>query len=339
MKNSIQKVLQTLKNDFGVSIFTNPQRTKAALLDMPIETDGKKIRFILNTAVGEMHIYSRLESALVDNNFIIIDKLVNEMSSDYMIDKAVAKAVVEAFVELLGAEGGTGPLSVQDNGPVSLPSAAIPDSLPQPASKDKPIKAGSVIKFGKYNWRVLRINGNNALIITQQVLECKVRHDTFSVIWEQSNLRKHLNSDFYNMFTPSEQGCINLAHIKNPDNARYGTSGGMDTDDRVFLLSIGEANTLFDNNTDRVANSEKHHWASWWWLRSPGKNSYSVAVVDSDGSVNVEGSSVYSLNCLNYGFGNKNRLVDDHIFYGVRPALLLNLPTFTSPRKRRRTDI
>ena len=47
--------------------------------------------------------------------------------------------------------------------------------------------------------------------------------------------------------------------------------------------------------------------ASWWWLRSPGNDSYSAAYVDADGDLDVDGYYVH------HGTG------------GVRPALWLNL--------------
>ena len=42
MRDQIEKALQALKDHFGPEIFTNQQRFKAALADMPIETDAKK---------------------------------------------------------------------------------------------------------------------------------------------------------------------------------------------------------------------------------------------------------------------------------------------------------
>ena len=105
--------------------------------------------------------------------------------------------------------------------------------------------------------------------------------------------------------------------IKNEDNSEYGTSGGNDTEDQVFLLSEKEAETLFSNDDERIAkatgyaeksgvyvNEEK---AAWWWLRSPGDDSDYAAEVNYVGWVSRHGS---------YVDGN----ID-----GVRPALHLNL--------------
>ena len=96
MKETIRQLLQKLENDFKnekVPIFANHKRFKAALDDLQIETDAKKIRHLLNVAVRDMQAYSRLELDLANNPFIV-DNLASEMSSDYMIDKDTAQMVI-----------------------------------------------------------------------------------------------------------------------------------------------------------------------------------------------------------------------------------------------------
>ena len=66
--------------------------------------------------------------------------------------------------------------------------------------------------------------------------------------------------------------------MENADNPRYGTSGGKDMEDRVFLLSLWEAEKYFEDDEDRrtfptvyaiaqdvYVNSELG--TVWWWLR------------------------------------------------------------------------
>ena len=104
--------------------------------------------------------------------------------------------------------------------------------------------------------------------------------------------------------------------IKNEDNSEYGTSGGNDTEDKVFLLSEKEAETLFSNEEERIAKATEYAEKSgvygeekgaWWWLRSPGEFSFTAAEVDYYGDVYTSGTD-----------GEVN-------FSGVRPALHLNL--------------
>ena len=53
-------------------------------------------------------------------------------------------------------------------------------------------------------------------------------------------------------------------HIVNKDNEEYGTSGGNDTDDYIFLLSLDEVKLYYKN----VCKERSYGW----WLRSPGYN-------------------------------------------------------------------
>jgi hypothetical protein len=78
----------------------------------------------------------------------------------------------------------------------------------------------------------------------------------------------------------------------------------------VFALSIDEANKYFKDNRARRApvtpyaeakgsyinNDYKSRGCGtgWWWLRSPGINSFNAAFVNSDGDVSGLGFSVYS---------------------------------------------
>ena len=63
-----------------------------------------------------------------------------------------------------------------------------------------------------------------------------------NVTWEACDLRKWLNTEFYNTaFNEDEKSRMLLSHLDNSDNDEYGTSGGNNTDDIVFLLSLKEA--------------------------------------------------------------------------------------------------
>ncbi|MCL1894681.1 MAG: DUF6273 domain-containing protein [Holophagaceae bacterium] len=156
------------------------------------------------------------------------------------------------------------------------------------------------LQFGSYKWRVLDRQGNKVLMITEDVLENCVYHNNFtSVTWETCDLRKYLNSDFLQSFSEKEQRQIAETSIINPNNPQHRTSGGKDTTDKVFLLSIEEAHRYFSDNSDRKAND-------WWWLRSPGHGDGLAACVDGDGFINVNGYNAYDIHLC-----------------GPRPALII----------------
>ena len=194
---------------------------------------------------------------------------------------------------------------------------------------------GNTVTFGQYEqdnntangkepiaWRVLKREGSKALLISVDNLDCQPYNERYTdITWEGSTLRKWLNGTFLNAaFTPEESKNILTSDVKNADNPEYSTDGGNDTRDRVFLLSIGEAESLFKSDADRVAKNTAYakaqgaytndSGAGWWWLRSPGNSRGRAASVSFDGSV------------FRYGYG----VHDDN--HAVRPALWLDLSSF-----------
>ncbi|MDR0197803.1 MAG: DUF6273 domain-containing protein [Oscillospiraceae bacterium] len=165
---------------------------------------------------------------------------------------------------------------------------------------------GEIIQFGGYDWRVLDKKDGKALIITDKVIDDRAYNEKQEVVtWETCDLRAYLNGEFYNSFGKADKARVAETQVINNDNPAYGTPGGNDTTDKIFLLSIDEANEYFSDDNARVAyNSEGN--ASGWWLRSPGSLSIYAANVFLNGSVNVLGNHVF-------------------VNGGVRPALWLNL--------------
>ena len=191
-------------------------------------------------------------------------------------------------------------------------------------------KVGKTIEFGNYpqdkdgtekpiEWIVMKKEGNQVLLLSKYVLDAKPYNKEWEdVTWETSDIRQWLNNEFYTTaFNKAEKAKIQTSLIKNEDNSKYGTNGGNDTEDKVFLLSEKETETLFSNKEERIAKATEYatksgvyvneEKAACWWLRSPGYDSDDAAEVDGSGWVGGDGSSVY------------------YDYDGVRPALHLNL--------------
>lgn len=192
---------------------------------------------------------------------------------------------------------------------------------------------GDYITFGSYEqdgdtsngkedieWQVLDIQDGKAFVVSKYALDAKHYNDEYTdVTWEDCTLRQWLNDDFLNSaFTYDEQNAISKTSLTNPDNDSYGTDGGNKTSDKIFLLSIDEANKYFDSDYDRECEPTQYaidmgayensdNGNCRWWLRSPGDYQVNAALVDTDGSVRDYGHGVY-----NYSDA-------------VRPALWLNL--------------
>ena len=169
-------------------------------------------------------------------------------------------------------------------------------------------------------WVVLAKEDGRALLLSKYALDCRPYNDDYDdVTWATCDLRSWLNGEFYEAaFSAGEQALVAESDLTNPDNEGYGTSGGADTQDRVFLLSIDEVGQYLPTDEERVclptaqavANgvwTDGDTGACFWWLRSPGGDSRFAAVVYSDGSVGSIGWYVD---------------LDDG---AVRPALWVNL--------------
>lgn len=153
-------------------------------------------------------------------------------------------------------------------------------------------------------WRVLSVNGNDAFLLADQNLDAKpYNEEGWCKTWATCTLRTWLNDTFLNAaFTSAEQAAIKNTAVVNSDNQKWGTKGGENTTDKVYLLSIAEASNTaygFDGEFDatsetrKVSNTAyaKEHgvWAStdsdseYWWLRSPGEVSYTAAQTFNNG--------------------------------------------------------
>jgi len=121
------------------------------------------------------------------------------------------------------------------------------------------VKEGGTIPFGKYQWRVLKTDGNSALIVTESVIEQRAWHEEFTEItWEHCDVRKYLNRQFYDTFDPSDRARILETRITDCDNPWYGTKWGNPTVDRIFLLSISEVIQYFGDSGDLKNNKRWH---------------------------------------------------------------------------------
>ena len=152
-------------------------------------------------------------------------------------------------------------------------------------------------------WRVLDVDreADAALLVTDKAV-CRRRYNEIwgPVTWKRCDLRKWLNGEYYeNTFSEEEKAAISETVLLKQDNPEYKISGGSSTKDRIFLLSIDEANHFFKSDEDRAIGD-------WWWLRSPGYDDPLAAYVDGYGSIDTGG--LY---------------VNDRI--AVRPALKINL--------------
>ncbi len=175
-------------------------------------------------------------------------------------------------------------------------------------------------KKEKLEWEVLEYSedGKAALVVSKYLI-CDRRYNDKDkpVTWETCSIRNWLNKEFYEeAFSEAERRLIKTTKVVNEDNASFGTKGGNDTEDRLFLLSVSEADKYFKSGSHKDSALSRtcgyiDGEASWWILRSPGYDSSCVSCVSEigvlfDGVIDDGG----------YQVGNKS---------GIRPAFWIEL--------------
>ena len=201
-------------------------------------------------------------------------------------------------------------------------------------------------------WRVLDVNGNDAFLLSDKSLDSQ-RYNTsyLDVTWEMSTIRSWLNGydssenksgvDYSSKnfigsaFTTSECSAIKTTNVINDKNITYDTPAGVDTSDKIFLLSENEiynsdssASYGFTESSSTYDESRRCKSSTftkamgayscivdsaylgncWWWLRSP------ASIINSAVSVGALG---------NASSASDNYV--DKVSGGIRPALHLDL--------------
>ena len=218
---------------------------------------------------------------------------------------------------------------------VDLEKLPSPEPVPEPASTSAPEPApeptpavvygsfdhvGDIVTFGSYEqdndfsngtepieWIVLDVQGGKSLLISRYGLDRQPFHtEQKDTTWDKSTLRTWLNSSFMDAaFSTEEQAWIKTTHVSatNAKNPEFNTNPGNSTEDKIFLLSINEANQYFASDEERLCMPTEYAKAQgcyvnsagncWWWLRSPGGFSPSAASVTEEGIVSAYGVNVY----------------------------------------------
>ena len=193
----------------------------------------------------------------------------------------------------------------------------------QRINKIKTANVGDIIVFGTYEqdnnisngkedieWLVLAKEDNKILVISDKALDCKPYNQSRDyVTWETCSLRNWLNNDFINAaFTAEERAMIPTVTVSADMNPEYNTNPGNATKDKVFLLSIVEAEKYFTSDEARKCVPTEYAISNGastsdsytkggkatclWWLRSPGFDQFIAAYVNYFGPVLRYGRSV-----------------------------------------------
>jgi len=177
---------------------------------------------------------------------------------------------------------------------------------------------GDIITMGTYEqdndlsngkepieWIVLDTDGNKTFVVSKYSLDEKPIDDSEKeeISWEECSLRTWLNDEFFNeTFTEEEKDIILSRELENAT-------------DKVFLLSVDEAEKYFANSEERKALATEYYKSictyintntgtTFWWLRTQGENGGACGVRTS-GELNTRGAIAIS--------------------YAVRPAMWIEI--------------
>lgn len=188
------------------------------------------------------------------------------------------------------------------------------------------IQVGSEILFGQYEqdniesngkedieWIVLNNIGDECLLISKYVLDCvPFNEELKNTTWNSSYVRKWINTSFYNNAFSEEE----KKHIKqSKSDTEYNPIDN--TIDKVFLLSVSEAEIYFSSDEERLTSAteysiskgieRKENNKCWWWLRTVCEDSKYVMNVRTAGNIRY----------------NPETAVNEK-GYGIRPVIKLS---------------
>jgi len=135
------------------------------------------------------------------------------------------------------------------------------------------VKRIHCLRLGEYQglpilWRLLEAKEEGFLLLLSQFCLEQKRFDEYSNRWEYSELRRWLNSNFYEVAFTLEEKSFMLPY----------------EGDKVNLLSEEEIRKYFPSEPERQATFANDNRA-WWWLRSNYPNTDNVVCVYYNGDI------------------------------------------------------
>lgn len=160
-----------------------------------------------------------------------------------------------------------------------------------------------IFEYAPIQWRVLSVANDGIYIMSEKVLDRKqYNSSSTSITWADCTLRTWLNGYFYNLaFSSSEKQAIQTTRLINENNSNYGTTGGIDTYDRVWIPSCSDVTNNASGFSSDIFNSAREAKTTdysssspyYWWLRTPGdRHTAACFVWDIDGELNTGGRDV-----------------------------------------------
>jgi hypothetical protein len=313
MSNAIKKVISLC----GVDILADAFRFQAAIRDFmfssTLKIEQQLLIFSIRIGIGEELLKAVNKQISEQKRIVTLSNAL--LTVEYGFQPSRSYSILEAFVSALG----------WDKSVIQSVVADIPNSNPlmkvNLKSESGQLVKGKVVAFGQYMWRVLYVKGNAALLLSDEITDIGIPYNKKyeETSWKESWLREWLNSEFIGRFSKAQQSKILKRTVRAENNQFYRTDAGVQTEDKVFLLSISEVVRNFGNSgqlklksanswTDGTSPDDLSHSIddiyndkrqakykgerTWWWLRSPGESKSKAAYVNADGLILLNGELV-----------------------------------------------
>ena len=186
------------------------------------------------------------------------------------------------------------------------------DASPSDEDEDEPLPTVLLGHWPKEDgepiaWNILLEEEDRKLLLCQTPLANMPYHDADEpTSWEACSLRAWLNDGFYRAaFSDVEKQRILKIPVSADKNTYCNTDAGHSTDDRVFLMSLSEVQTLLrrklftlrkwkpaPSGAPHTENQAANDSGCIWWLRSPGSERTEAACVNGDGEISNLGLPV-----------------------------------------------
>lgn len=244
----------------------------------------------------------------------ISNEKLHEITFD-VIDRALGSARLTDDIGRSHAREGN--FEIYANGIRHTDTAKVASLSIEPKISEKEISQRETITLGSYEqdndtsngkepieWIVLDKADDKMLVISKMALDYKryldesISPELDECVWSNSSIRNWLNDTFFTeAFNDVEQQKICETSVVTEDNEEYGTPGGENTSDKVFLLSHQEILKYFADGASceptayakalgsYVSDEDDTKGETGWLLRTPGKDQTKVEEVEPGGYI------------------------------------------------------
>ena len=152
-------------------------------------------------------------------------------------------------------------------------------------------------------WQVLSVNASKATLVAKNILDAGMYHNDYTaaqnVTWAESSVRAWLADTFYEKaFNESEKEQVLGSENTNMNHPDYGTRGGINTTDKVYLPSLEDVvNKTYPLHTSeqRLSSGTDYAVAQGLWAhdkntadymsRTPGVAQNAIVLISENGNI------------------------------------------------------